>query len=257
MMLGHGNSGDLEQAMALLWGTRKSPTRGPKPGLSVERIVGTAIEIADGEGLAALSMRRVAGELGISATSLYTYVPGKAELTELMLDAVLGEAEIPDGANGGWRAGLELYARESWRLYHRHPWTLQLPSGRGLLGPNQTAILDSTLHAVSGIGLTDNEMVSLFSAVAGYVQGAARTAVEEAYIEDSTGVSDEQWWTIYGRLMGEYTSDTQRYPTLTSLSSSAWAFDGGPEADFEFGLQRVLDGVEVFIRERAAQPDRQ
>jgi AcrR family transcriptional regulator len=245
------------RTLELLWGVRKRPGRGPKRGLSVEKVVEAAVGIADEEGLEALSMRRVADRLGVGVMSLYTYVPGKAELTELMLDAALGEAEIPDGAGGGWRAGLELYARESWRLSHRHPWMLQLlSSGRGLLGPNQTAMLDSALHAVSGLGLTDREMVSLFFVVVGYVRGAAQTAVEGTHTEQATGVTDEQWWSSYGRLVAEYTADAERYPTLASLSSSAWTFDR-PEADFEFGLQRVLDGIEAFIRGRAAHLDQQ
>lgn len=252
---------DLEEAartLELLWGAPKQPGRGPKRGLSVEKIVEAAIEIADEEGLEALSMRRVAGRLGIGgAMSLYTYVPGKTELTELMLDAVLGEAERPDQAHDGWRAGLELYARENWRLSNRHPWTLQLlSSGRGLLGPNQTAMLDSALAAVSRLGLAEDEMVSLLFVVIGYVQGAARTAVEGAQTEQTTSVTDEQWWSSYGRLMSAYTADAGRYPTLASLSSSAWAFSGA-EAEFEFGLQRVLDGIEAFIRGRTAHSDQQ
>lgn len=253
---------DFEAAartLELLWGARKQPGRGPKRGLSVEKIVEDAIGIADEEGLEALSMRRVADRLGVGgAMSLYTYVPGKAELTELMLEAVLGEAERPDGtASGGWRAGLELYARESWRLSNRHPWTLRLlSSGRGLLGPNQTAMLDSALAALSGLGLAEDEMVSLLFVVVSYVQGSARTAVEGAHTEQITSVTDEQWWSSYGRLMSEYTADAERYPTLASLSSSAWAF-GGAEGEFEFGLQRVLDGIEAFIRVRTAHPDQQ
>ena len=133
---------------------------------------------------------------------------------------------------------------------------LRLPLSRGLLGPNQAAKLDSALHVVSGVGLTEREMVSVIFVVVGYVQGAARTAVDQAHAEQATGVTDEQWWSSYGRLMSEYTADAERYPTLANLSSSAWAFDG-PEADFEFGLQRVLDGIEAFIQGRTAHPDRQ
>jgi AcrR family transcriptional regulator len=246
-----GGTEEAARTLELLWGIGKQPGRGPKRGLSVERIVETAIRIADEEGLEALSMRRVANRLGVGVMTLYTYVSGKAELAELMLDAVLGEADRPSGADGGWRAGLELYARESWRLYHRHPWMLQLPSSRGLLGPNQTAMLDSALHAVSGVGLTDREMVSVFFVVVGYVQGAARTAVDRARSEQATGVTDEQWWSSYGGLMSQYTADAERYPTLAGLSSSVWAFEG-PDVDFEFGLQRVLDGIEAFIQGRRA-----
>jgi AcrR family transcriptional regulator len=91
MVLEYSGSGDPKRTMALLWGIGKKPTRGPKPGLSVGRIVSAAVEVADAEGLGALSMRRVADRLGIGTMSLYTYVPGKAELIDVMLDTVLGE----------------------------------------------------------------------------------------------------------------------------------------------------------------------
>jgi hypothetical protein len=105
MTMEYSGSGDPGRTMALLWGTQKRPGRGPKPGLSVERIVRAAIEVADAEGLAALSMRRLADRLGVSTMSLYTYVPSKAELIDVMLDVVLGEAVKPNDAAGGGERG--------------------------------------------------------------------------------------------------------------------------------------------------------
>ena len=250
---GSGHGGDPAHTMELLWNVYKESSRGPKRALSVERIVGVAIELADEDGLEALSIRRVADRLGVGAMSLYTYVPGKAELIELMLDAALGETESPDGAESGWRAGLELYAREGWKLYHRHPWMLQVPFSRGLLGPNQAASLDSVLRVVSGIGLTDGEMTAVFTAVAGYVQGAARTSVETARTEQTTAVTDAEWWTTYGELMAEYIA-TDRYPTLANIQD--WGVFDEADAGFEFGLQRILDGIETFVRARSGQLDR-
>ena len=95
--------GDRARTMELLWGVQKKPSRGPKPSMSVGRIVRAAIEIADAEGLGALSMGRVAEELGFTTMSLYRYVPGKAELIDVMLDSVMGEAVGPEeaGAVGG------------------------------------------------------------------------------------------------------------------------------------------------------------
>ncbi len=249
---GGKEGGDLARAMELMWGVQREPGRGPKRALSVERIVEAAIELADEEGLETLSIRRVADRLGVGAMSLYTYVPGKAELIELMVDAALGEAEKPGDREGGWRAGLELYAREGWKLYHRHPWMLQVPFSRGLLGPNQAASLDSVLRVVSGIGLTDGEMVAVFSTVAGYVQGAARTSVETARTEWTSEISDVEWWTTYGTLLADYI-DPGRYPTLANIQD--WGIFDEADAGFEFGLQRILDGIEVFVRARSEQPD--
>lgn len=238
-----GSREAAERAMALLWGVGGESGRGPKRGLSLEEMVGAAVALADEEGLEALSMRRVAGRLGVGAMSLYTYVPGKAELVELMVDRVLGEVALPDGAVVGWREWMETYAREYWEISHRHPWMLQVSSGRGLMGPNQTAMLESVLGVLSGSGLSGREAVYVYLTVEGYVSGAAKASVEGARVEKESGISDEQWWTLYGPLVYEYT-DPERYPTLTGLS---WDWEDDP---FEFGLQRVLDGVDALVRAR-------
>src|SRR5262245_64029270 len=127
--------GNPQQSIDLLWGTARPPSRGPKPGLTTQQIVAAAIAVADAEGLAALSMRRVAEHLGVGAMSLYTYVPGKAELIDLMVDAVYGELPGSADVDGGWRERLEGVARANWALYRRHPWMLQVASVRPALGP--------------------------------------------------------------------------------------------------------------------------
>jgi AcrR family transcriptional regulator len=257
----YSGSGDPARSLPLLWRDQKRPTRGPRPGLSVDQVVAAAIELADADGLAALSMRRVADRLGVGTMSLYTYVPGKAELLDLMLDMVLAEEARPDGAAGGWRAGLELRAREDWALYHRHPWILQISPGRALLGPNETELFEATLSVVEGTGLSGAEMVLVVSLVAEYTRGAAQTAVGAAQAERRTGISDEEWWKAREPLFDKY-FDPGRYPTVTRVASSgAFEQPTGDEGytvavarqSFEFGLLRVLDGVEAFVAARAAE----
>ena len=250
--------GDPARSMALLWGIQKPPTRGPKPGLQVERIVEAAIRVADAEGLAALSMRRVAGELGVGTMSLYTYVPGKAELLDVMLDTVLGEVARPDADAGGWRDRLEAYARELWAHYHRHPWALRVSGARSLLGPNETALYEASLAVVSGIGLSGREMMQVVTLVGEYVRGAAARAVEAAQVAKETGVTDEQWWREREPLLDQV-FDPARYPTVTRIAEEG-AFsqpEGGLDYNlqdavdsFEFGLGRVLDGIEAFVKAR-------
>jgi AcrR family transcriptional regulator len=231
----------------------------------VDRVVAAAVELADAEGLAALSMRRVAERLGVGTMSLYTYVPGKAELLDVMLDTVLAEVARPDAAMG-WRAGLELRAREDWALFHRHPWILQISPSRALLGPNETELFEATLSAVAGVGLSGAEMVLVVSLVAEYTRGAAQTAVGAAQAEQRTGISDEQWWAAREPVFDKY-FDPSRYPTVTRLAAEG-AFEP-PAGDaaytvavaqesFEFGLPRVLDGIEAFIdaRGRPSADDR-
>lgn len=245
-------AGDPTRTLALLWGVQQKPSRGPKPGLDVPRIVRAAIEVADADGLPALSMRRVAEQLGVGTMSLYTYVPGKAELVDLMLDTVLGEESRPERVRGGWRARLERIARESWALYQRHPWMLQVATARPPLGPNVIAKYDYELRAVAGVGLTDLEMDAVVTLLAGFVAGAARGAVDAAQVASRTGMTDDAWWEASAPLL-ERVFDAERFPTAARVGAVAGAEHGAasdPQHNFEFGLQRVLDGIEVLIRER-------
>jgi hypothetical protein len=192
--------------------------------------------------------------------SLYTYVPGKAELIDVMLDTVYGETARPEDphAPGGWRDRLELVARENWALYLRHPWLLHVATTRPVLGPNLTAKYDYELRAVAGIGLTEVEMDLLLSAVLDYVHGAVRGAVQSAQVRQRTGITDEQWWEVYGPLLGKVL-DPGRYPTAVAVGTAAGAEYGAavdPSRSFEFGLQRMLDGIEAFVQARGARPER-
>lgn len=257
-MTEYSGSGDPARSLALLWRTRERASRKGKPDLSVDRIVRAAIEVADAEGLVALSMRRVAERLGVGTMSLYTYVPGKAELIDVMLDTVYAETDKPDEVAGGWRARLELVARENWKLYHRHPWMLQIAVSRPVMGPNLMAKYDHELRALHGIGLTEVEMDSLVSLVLGHVEGAARRAIDAAQAAQRTGMTDEQWWGAHAPLLAKF-FDARRYPTAARVGEAAGAAYGAaydPEHAFEFGLQRILDGIEVFVNSRAAQPAR-
>ncbi|AUX39925.1 TetR family transcriptional regulator [Sorangium cellulosum] len=251
----YSGGGDAVRSLELLWGVRKRPSRGPKPGLSLDRIVRAAIELADGEGFSALSMQRVAAALGFTTMSLYRYVPSKAELLDLMLDTVARELPLVDDVPGGWRAKLEASALADWALYHRHPWFLHVTPVRPVMGPNGMAVYDAELRAVSGIGLTDREVLDVVHLVDGYVRGAARLSVDAAEAEQETGVTDEQWWSertyFWDRLF-----DPARLPTMARMMRSG-AFDEHPfvEAGFLFGLQRVLDGIEALVRSRSGQCD--
>lgn len=246
-------SGDPARSLALLWRTHERPSRGGRSGLSVDRIVSAAIEIADAESLAALSMRRVAEHLGVGTMSLYTHVPGKGELIDVMLDTVVGEVPMPDDMSDGWRAKLEAVARANWALYHRHPWMLQIATGRPPLGPNLIAKYDYELRAVEGIGLDDIEMDSVVTLVLGHTESAARRALEASQAEQHTGMTDEQWWGASAPILSRV-FDASRYPTAARVGAAAGEAYGAahdPEHAFEFGLQRVLDGIAVLVEARA------
>ncbi|GAA2318604.1 TetR/AcrR family transcriptional regulator [Nonomuraea roseoviolacea subsp. roseoviolacea] len=244
--------GDPARSLALLWRTSERASRKGKPDLSVDRIVRAAIEVADAEGLQALSMRRVAERLGVGTMSLYTYVPGKPELFDVMLDTVYGETDRSDDVPGGWRGRLEHVARENWALYLRHPWLSQVAASRPVLGPHGTAKYDYELRAVDGIGLTDVEMDAVVTLVAGFVHGTARGAVEASQAERETGMTDEQWWAAHAPFLSRI-ADVSRFPTATRVGEAAGEAMGtaySAERAFEFGLQRLLDGIEALITRR-------
>ncbi|MEV0617938.1 TetR/AcrR family transcriptional regulator [Nonomuraea sp. NPDC050404] len=253
MTVEFSGKGDPARSLALLWRTTERASRKGKPELSVDRVVRAAIEVADAEGLQALSMRRVAERLGVGTMSLYTYVPGKPELFDVMLDQVYGETARPEDVTGGWRGRLEQIARENWALYLRHPWLLQVATSRPVLGPNVTAKYDYELRAIDGIGLSDLEMDSVITLVTGFVHGAARGAVESAQAESLTGLTDQQWWAAHAPFLSRI-SDASRYPTAARVGQAAGeelnaAYS--PEHAFEFGLERVLDGIEALVARRA------
>ncbi len=249
-MTTYSGSGDPARSLALLWRTDE---RRSQAGLSVDRIARAAIALADADGLQALSMRRVADALGVGTMSLYTHVPGKAELLDVMLDMALGETERPEDSPGPWRARLEQVARENWALFRRHPWILQVATARPPLGPNLLAKYDYELRALDGIGLSDHEMDRALSLVLNFVAGAARWAVDAAGVASETGVTDAQWWDAYAPLLTRMV-DFERYPLGSRVGSAAGEANqaaSDPEGDFEFGIQRVLDGIEAYVATRA------
>ena len=142
----------LERALALLWGRDTRGSRGPARGLTLDRIVEAAIEVAEREGPAAMSLRRVAARLGVGVASLYTYVPGRAELEALMLDAVAIGRTLPHEWPGDWRAKLTALAHDDWREIRRHPWVLELGAAEQVPGPNMLRWLDSALRIFDGDG---------------------------------------------------------------------------------------------------------
>lgn len=175
----YSGGGDPAKSLELLWGLQSKPTRGPKPALTVDRIVAAGVKIADADGLPAMSIRRVADELGVGAMTLYRYLPGKGELIDVMLDTVYRELPLRE-VTGDWRARLDEVARENREMYLRHPWLLQVAVSRPPLGPGVMAKYEYELSAIEGIGLTDVEMDAAVALVNGYVHGAVRSAVEAA-----------------------------------------------------------------------------
>jgi AcrR family transcriptional regulator len=248
----YSGSGDPRRTIELLWGVQRR-RRGPKPSLSGEQVVATAIGLADRDGLGGLSMRRLAGELGVTAMSLYGYLPGKAELLDVMADRAYGEIARDAAPGADWRTRLAALAEQHFKLLVAHPWLLQISASRPLLGPNMTGLYDAELSAVDGLGLSDIDMDLIVSLLDDYVRGAARGAAEAAGAQARTGMSDQRWWETYGPLLAEVL-DPARYPTAVRVGTAAGQEYGAAHdaaRSFGFGLLRLIDGIEAFIGKRS------
>ncbi|MFC6020934.1 winged helix-turn-helix transcriptional regulator [Plantactinospora solaniradicis] len=234
-------------------GTDQSHGRGS--GLGLDRIVRTAVRLADVDGLETLSMRRVATALDAGVMSLYRHVPGKRQLVSLMVETVFGEIDYPDPGPAGWRARIEFSARREWTMYQRHPWVLSIVAGtsRPPLGPNVLANVEWVLRAVDGFGLDRATMTQVYFTVSDYVQGAALYVRNETEDERRTGVTAEQWWAAETATLARLLC-SGRFPLVSGLFDQAASAPTLVVKDFEFGLRRVLDGLEVFLTQQRPRP---
>lgn len=275
-MVVFAGQGDARRTMALLWrtdepgGARTGP--GPRPGLSVDAIVDAAISVADEQGMAALSMRAVGERLGRTAMALYTYVPGKGELVDLMHDRALAELPTAYDLDAGWRAAATRWAEDGWDFYLRHPWVLQVSQARPVLGPNEYAVLEALLRILRDAGLDATLVRRVVGTLYHFVRAAAQTAAEALRAGAETGVDDTEWWYARSALMGQVVPDfAERYPTVHWLNSAAAGAAADDEADgadvpylvreakrtFDAGLAVLLDGVEGRVPPSArTRPER-
>lgn len=266
-MVVFAGQGDAHRSMDLLWrgeGARPSGP-GPKPGLSVEVIVRTAIAIADAEGMTALSMRAVGERLGRTAMALYTYVPGKSELVDLMYDRALAELPTDYGREGGWRAALTAWAEDSWSFYLRHPWVLQVSQARPVLGPNEYGALETLLRLLAGTGMRAVDVRRVVATLTHVVRGAAQTVAESRQAVRATGMSEAEWWYSRTEVLQKLAPDfAERFPTVVWLDA-----EGAPSVPenedvaylellarevFEGGLAVVLDGIAAAITDAEPAP---
>ncbi|WP_324192710.1 TetR/AcrR family transcriptional regulator [Nocardia transvalensis] len=247
---------DPARTIALLWGLHPKPGR---KGLTVAAIVAAGIELADAEGLDAVTMRRVAERLGVGAMSLYTHVPGKTDLIDLMQDAVLSglyrDIDEPATAAGGWRAAMTLIATRNWELYRAHPWLLDLVGTRPVPGPHTTAKYEAELRALEGLGLTDVEMDSVLALVLTHVQGTARLSAGSEATAGATHLTDPQWWDIAAPILARLV-DPKKFPVASRVGTAAGIEHNAatsPAHVLTFGLDRILDGIADLIDQRRGE----
>ena len=218
-----------------LWGGRAEPTRGPKPALNLARIADAAIAIADAEGLAAVSMQRVAADLGFTKMSLYRYLPGKAELVALMVERGIGEPPVLDATD--WPAGLKEWSHRLLARYLPHPWALAATVGRRPVGPNELGWLECAVALLAGTGLTGGEQLDTVAVLAGQVRMIAQQAAASRAPAAEFGTAIADVLVRHG----------ERFPALAATMADA---AGGRDAAFDFGLDRILAGLRALIDER-------
>ncbi|GAB2743976.1 TetR/AcrR family transcriptional regulator C-terminal domain-containing protein [Amycolatopsis magusensis] len=218
----------------------------PDRALTVEAIVQAAIDVADAEGANALSMRRIAAELGAGTMSLYRYVPGKDELLSLMVEEVIARQSPRSPGLTGWRERMTAIARYDWELYKRHPWVLPfVTTPRTVLLPNMTEEVEWALASFDGLGLSAVMKFQLVLTVNHYTSGIGLLMANDWEARRASGVDIEQWWETTGRdLAGTVVAeDHPRLSELMSEQSEMTLFD----ETFEFGLARVLDGIALLL----------
>jgi AcrR family transcriptional regulator len=233
------------------WGLRERPAKGPKRGLSLERIVAAAVDVAGSDGLPAVSMSRVAAELGASTMSLYRYVAAKDELLALMVDAAYGEPPAQRAPDEDWREALSRWAWAELAALRRHPWVVRVPISAPPLAPNNVAWLEMGLRALRGTGLTEQEKMSTILLVSGYVRNWAGVIADVVEAAQAAGSTVDEAMAGYGRTLAKLI-DAARFPALSEVIA-AGALDDEDEpddAEFVFGLERVLDGIEALVRAR-------
>jgi AcrR family transcriptional regulator len=278
MTVQHSGGGQPARTLALLWrhhqpraasgepATPAKPTLGRKPTLNLDAVVDAAIALADAEGLAAASMTRVAKALGVGTMTLYTYVPSKEELLDLMVDQVLGERELPGPGEprpADWRDQVEVYSEQTRAMFRRHRWLAQISTIRPPVGPGMLAGREYLLSALSALSSTSTDSNNGSSstvfglapaqinagslAITTYVDSAASLEADNEQLEQVTGQSNDAWWNERNELWETY-FDVERHPTMTEIWHAGGFGQGTRQAaadSYRFGLDRLLDGIQT------------
>ncbi|MEP6833686.1 MAG: TetR/AcrR family transcriptional regulator [Gemmatimonas sp.] len=238
---------ELRRRSELLWEDRSTPTRGPKRGVTPEDAVQAAIEIAQENGLGAVTMQAVSAKIGFTTMAIYRYFPNKEALTDAIVDAGMGSPPLPAEPRAHWRAEVTAWAHAKRAMMCARPWMAELPFVAAPHGPNWLRWLEAITDPFSKTGLSAADIGQMISIVEGYTRGASDTAVSLARAR-TRGVSEAEWAAAVGADLGRAIGDS-RFPKFAALISAP--SDGkarSMEESFAFGLQCVLDGIEMYIK---------
>jgi AcrR family transcriptional regulator len=230
-------------ARELIWFRRPRGRRGPEPTLSRDQITRAAVELADAEGLEAVSMRRLASKLGAGATSLYWHVQSKDDLHELMVDEVIGEIRLP-ALSGDWRADLEAITRASSETYREHRWIVLLGIQPGL-GPKTRRFGEVALRAFDPLGLDLSTRINVLAALNNYIFGFIHREVAWEQLRERSGMSEEEW---SARLPAYLDAASEQQDDLAAQMAERFGLVS--RESFEFGLGCMLDGIIQRVSDR-------
>jgi AcrR family transcriptional regulator len=244
----------LPPGIQRLWGLDRGPRPGQRPSLDVRTVASAGAALADAHGLDGVSMSRVAGELGVTTMALYRYVDSKDELLELMLEVAAGDPP-PLATDLDWRGALRTWASGLRQVYREHPWILEVPVSTIPRGPHQLAWLEQGLAAIHEVGLEPAERIAAVILVMVYVRGQATLERQFTAEVAAPGAASS-----FGALLREVL-DPERYPELVEMTQQGmWEVpdapdpEGGLEDEYTFGLERVLDGLELLVRRQRRRP---
>ena len=237
-----------EPAPQVIWARPVRGARGPRPAHDRDDITAAAIRLADAEGIEAVSIRRVAADIGAAPSALYRYVNAKSELFELMMDAVAGEQQPPEHS-GDWRTDLRASAEHMRATALRHPWLPALATGQVTLGPNMLRWMEFASGVFAGYPLSADEALLNMNTLTAFVAGHTIQEIAEAQTARQTGMTHEKWLAAQGAY-GESIITGGHYPNLARIMIEAQAPHAGDRLDraFRLGLERILDGIATSLR---------
>lgn len=243
--MAHNNA---QPKAGLIWERLQQAASGARLALSREQIVQTAMAIADAEGAQAISMRRIASELGSTAMALYRHVFSKDDLLDLLLDAVFGEIALPEQPSGSWRGDLRAFAYASRAALKRHPWVMPLMISRPTLGPNYIRWFEFSLACLAQQEPDIATVTKLVSVLSGYVGATVSYEVAEEAHTQRIGLSEAEKRDIATPYVQQLIA-SGRYPNFARFFAAELSAD--PEQSFAFGVECVLDGIAAQLARRA------
>lgn len=260
----NSNNGDngLTRVMEQLWGLTESSRKGPRPSVHLNQIIDVAIEIADEHGYSAVSMSRVAKQIGVTTMALYRHVESKDDLLVLMVNAVTGTMTGSDAHTkaADWRSGLDTWCRQYLALLLEHPWTLRIMATGPPLSPNHLAWLDSGLRSLGATLLSESEKLGVILTLHNFVQGTAKLHVDFRGYGDGDPAEQSDPGQDYERFLRRLVT-ADRFPSLyTTVHSGVFQVNGmtaeeDAEYDLAFSLKILLDGVQDLVDARAREAD--